>query len=63
MAIDPANTPPAEPVQVNTTWLEAAQQGQVLYVSRDPAGPRPPGGDGGRGLGSDVPPEGKGKQS
>jgi hypothetical protein len=25
--------PPAEPIEVNTTWLQAAQQGQVLEAA------------------------------
>jgi hypothetical protein len=43
--------PQHEPIQVNTTYLEAAQQGQVIYLTKQ--APRPPGETGG--VGPDVP--------
>jgi hypothetical protein len=52
MPADPAESPPAEPIPVNTSYLEAAQEGRVIYIAREE--PRPPGGDDGRGYGDDV---------
>jgi hypothetical protein len=52
-SVSPDVEPEAEPIPVNTTWLEAAQAGQVIYLLKQ--GPRPPGEVGG--VGPDVPNE------